>query len=265
MPTPESAQSDHVFGGYASAYDALYSDKNYEAEVDFVEEALRRFAKEQPAKRILDMGCGTGGHSIPLAKRGKVVVGIDRSAAMLDLARHKATEQGVAQQIRFEKADIQSFELNQSFDAAICMFAVLGYQTSNAQLFSTLECTRRHLAPGSLFLCDFWYGPAVLNVQPSDRVKVMSIGEERILRTAQPKLDLEKNVVSVHYHLLRLRASQVLAEMDEVHQMRYFFKPELEFFLGQAGFKLIHFCEFGDFARPAAESTWNVCAVAGAV
>ena len=47
------------------------------------------------------------------------------------------------------------------------MFAVIGYQTSNDELFAALQTVRRHLKPKGLFICDFWYGPAVLKQRPT--------------------------------------------------------------------------------------------------
>ena len=72
-----------VFGAeYAGAYDAIYAEKDYEAEVDLIERAAARFGDDAAAS-VLDLGCGTGGHAIPLARRGHRVTGVDRSPAML--------------------------------------------------------------------------------------------------------------------------------------------------------------------------------------
>lgn len=48
-----------VFKDYATSYDSLYQDKDYEAECDFLEGIFREF--NVPVKTILDLGCGTGG------------------------------------------------------------------------------------------------------------------------------------------------------------------------------------------------------------
>ena len=54
---------------YVDQYDLLYQEKNYESECDMIEEAFRRYSKI-PVHTILDLGCGTGNHVIPLgAKR----------------------------------------------------------------------------------------------------------------------------------------------------------------------------------------------------
>jgi SAM-dependent methyltransferase len=63
---------------YSKYYDILYMDKDYDKECDFVEEAFNKYSLSKPVK-ILDVGCGTGGHLIPLAKRGYEVVGIMRA------------------------------------------------------------------------------------------------------------------------------------------------------------------------------------------
>src|SRR5262249_15398344 len=80
---------------YASAYDTLYAEKDYAGECDLLEEVFHRFAPTA-VHRVLDMGCGTGGHSLILAARGYEVTGIDRAPAMLDAARAKAGTSGVA-------------------------------------------------------------------------------------------------------------------------------------------------------------------------
>lgn len=78
-----------VFNRYSNYYDTLYEDKNYGAECDFIETIFSKFYLA-PVKHILDLGCGTGGHAIPLAQRGYHVTGIDRSEEMLKKAEEKA-------------------------------------------------------------------------------------------------------------------------------------------------------------------------------
>jgi len=76
-----------VFGSYARYYDLLYRDKDYAAEAA---DALRRIRAHSPqARRILELGCGTGLHAIELARRGCQVTGIDISEPMLESARRR--------------------------------------------------------------------------------------------------------------------------------------------------------------------------------
>ena len=64
-----------VFGKeYANTYDALYENKDYEKECDFIEAIFSKGSLN--AKTVLDLGCGTGGHALVLAKRGYEVLGL---------------------------------------------------------------------------------------------------------------------------------------------------------------------------------------------
>jgi len=65
---------DEVFGlDYSDSYDDLYADKDYGAECDLLEKIFRR--ADRPVHTILDLGCGTGRHSVELARRGYELVG----------------------------------------------------------------------------------------------------------------------------------------------------------------------------------------------
>ena len=253
--------SQAVFGAaYAAAYDALYEDKDYLAECDLVERVIRQYGAG-PVRRVLDLGCGTGGHAVPLAERGYEVTGVDRSPAMLDLARARSAT------IRFELQDIGSLDLgNEHFDAALLLFGVLSYQLGNADVQAALGAARRHLRPGGLLFCDVWYGPAVLRERPSQRIKVVADGDGgQVIRVASGELMVRQNACRVHYHVWRIAAQRVLAEVREQHTMRYFFGPELELLVGQAGFELLRLGSFPDFEAEATEHTWNVALAARAV
>lgn len=254
-----------VFGAaYSGAYDALYEDKDYGAEVDFLESCMARFGIA-PAHRVLDLGCGTGSHLIPLAQRGYRAHGVDRSRHMLAAARRKARAAGVADRVSLEQGDIQRFAARRPFDVVICMFAVLGYQAANDALFATLRKVRKSLRPGGIFICDFWYGPAVLADRPRQRVRERADGGERLVRITSPQVHTESNSVDVTFHLMRLRDRHLAAETRETHRMRYFFQPEIAFFFSQAGLELARMCEFPFLERDVCDSSWNAAAIARAV
>ena len=136
-----------AFERYAEYYDLIYKDKDYERECDFIEEVFRRFSSH-PIKSILDGGCGTGGHALPLAKRGYQITGIDSSEIMLKRATKKAA--GSNLNLDFHLADLRQFELGKKYDTCICMFAVMGYITETEDILKTLRSVRRHLNAGSI-------------------------------------------------------------------------------------------------------------------
>lgn len=241
-----------VFESYAKYYDLFYQEKDYEAEVDFVTDV----GKLTPPMSVLDLGCGTGGHVLPLAKRGFQMTGVDLSEVMISQARQKASDQNL--NAEFSHADIRSLALGRTFDAVISMFAVMGYQTSNTDLYSAMQAARNHLQAGGLFIFDAWFGPAVLRELPATRVRELQNGEERIIRIAVPELDPLLNTVTVHYTVIRLSGERVLDESRESHRMRFLFAPEVEFFARQAGFEVLNICPFMDAGRRPTELDWNV-------
>jgi len=256
--------------GYSQAYDALYGDKDYRAECDLLERIFREDSAGV-VRKVLDLGCGTGGHAWELARRGYRVMGVDRSAPMLELARAKAPSSGVAPADvpRFVRSDLRELDLREEgaapFDAAIMMFAVLGYLTEDDDLLRALRRVRESLQAGGVFAFDCWYGPAVVAEGPSERTKHLEDGEGHLERTAVGRLDPGRDVCAVEYHLVRSRDGKVLSDVREHHEMRYFFLPELQLLLAAAGFELVRTGRFPAIDRTPDESSWNIVGVARAI
>ena len=248
-----------VFGAdYAASYDELYRDKDYRRECDLIHRVFEDYAS-RPVRDVLDLGCGTGGHAVPLAQRGYKVLGVDRSPEMLRRAAARSSP------ARFAVGDLRHLDLNETFDAALMMFAVLGYQVSNNDVQAALAGARRHLRPDGLFFGDVWYGPAVLAQLPAERIKVIETEDGQVIRVANGALDTSLDVCTVEYRLWRIVDRQMDGEVQEKHVMRYFFAPELQLLLELGGFELLRLGGFPDFDAAPDESTWNVAFVARAV
>ncbi len=226
-----------VFNHYAAYYDLLYRDKDYVGEAAFVAALLKKHAPA--ARRILELGCGTGRHAILLAERGYEVCGIDQSPGMLSSAgqRLAALPPDIATRLQFREGDLRSVRVPEKFDAVISLFHVISYQTSNDDLDAAFATARAHLAPGGVFLFDVWYGPAVLTDRPAVRVKRLEDERIRVTRIAEPTLHPNQNRVDVHYDIqVEDRATGRVEVRRELHPMRYFFKPELDDRLMAHGF-----------------------------
>lgn len=93
-------------------------------EIDFLLEELAL----PKGSRVLDIGCGTGRHSIGLAKHGYSITGVDISSGMLAEAEATAKDEGV--KIELVNSDAAEFRSEPFFDAAICLcegaFCLLG-------------------------------------------------------------------------------------------------------------------------------------------
>lgn len=106
---------EELFQNYAKKYDDESFTKGTIGEVDFIEKEIGY----NKSFHILDIGCGTGRHSIELAKRGYTVVGIDLSESMLKRAKEKATNENI--KIDFIQADARHLDYNNEFDLIIML------------------------------------------------------------------------------------------------------------------------------------------------
>jgi SAM-dependent methyltransferase len=132
----------------AEGYDAeLAGTPLLEADLKFVMRHLRR------PGRVLDLGCGTGRATIPLAHAGHQVVGIDLSQPMLAVARRKANDAGALVDFACGNiVDLSAFR-DESFDAAVCLFSTLGMIAGrDARLCALIEALRVARPNGLLIL-----------------------------------------------------------------------------------------------------------------
>jgi len=104
---------EELFENYGVKYDNEPFVKGTIGEVDFIEKEIG-YGK---ATRILDIGCGTGRHSIELARRGYTVVGVDFSESQLERAKEKASRQKL--QIDFQKYDARYLPFAHEFGLVI--------------------------------------------------------------------------------------------------------------------------------------------------
>ncbi|HWP66686.1 MAG TPA: class I SAM-dependent methyltransferase [Candidatus Limnocylindria bacterium] len=123
-----------AFGG---AYDELILPR-----------VLALLARHAPrARRIADLGIGTGTLAAALARRGFTVVGVDVSRPMLAVAGRKLAAAALADQVRLVCADIRALPLAGSVDAAVCVYTVVNQLTEASDLDRLFAGVDRALAP----------------------------------------------------------------------------------------------------------------------
>ena len=104
-----------LFENYGQKYDSENFAQGTSGECNFIEKEINY----DKSLRILDIGCGTGRHSIELAKRGYHLTGVDLSESMLHRARQKAIEAKVI--VDFRQGDARSLPFDDEFDLAIML------------------------------------------------------------------------------------------------------------------------------------------------
>jgi SAM-dependent methyltransferase len=243
--------SEDVFKRYSAYYDLLYRDKDYAAEADYVARILR--AADPNTRTILEFGSGTGRHGRLLVERGFGVFGIERSESMVESAR--------ARNLDCVQGDIQTAKVDRLFDAVIALFHVTSYQVMDQDVAATFANAARHLNRKGIFLFDVWHAPAVLTERPSVRVKRAEDETVRLIRIAEPTLDLDTKTVAVRYTMLaESKIDNRLDTFEEEHRMRYFSPSEIAEFADDSGFEVDRSEGFLTGRAPS-ENTWGVCYV----
>jgi 2-polyprenyl-3-methyl-5-hydroxy-6-metoxy-1,4-benzoquinol methylase len=120
---------------------------HYKSEIDF---ALEQFDQITP-RTILDFGCGMGRHTLELASRGFDVTGVDYVGDFITRARQQASEKKL-DGAKFVAGDCREISLNQRFDAASCLYDVVGSYADNLSNRALLVNIAKHVRPGGLLL-----------------------------------------------------------------------------------------------------------------
>lgn len=104
------------------------------------------------ARRVLDLGCGTGSLALRVARKGATVVGMDVSSAMLEVARRRAREEGLADRVELREMGVAELDREppESYDAV--MSGLCFSELSHDELSYTLEQVGRILRPGGLLV-----------------------------------------------------------------------------------------------------------------
>ncbi|MBK5222699.1 MAG: class I SAM-dependent methyltransferase [Acidimicrobiia bacterium] len=178
LPHPSRPIGPDYGTSFADVYDDWYAEiTDVAATADHVAELARSPADPAGtgARRVLELGVGSGRIALPLVERGLHVVGIDSSPSMLDLLRAKPG----AAAIELHEADMAAPDLVAPgpFAVVLVTFNTFFNLDDAARQQRCLEGVARILAPGGSLVVE-----AFVPADPPDRV-------ERDLSTARVSLD----------------------------------------------------------------------------
>jgi len=140
MTSDLSPIGDPYYRDFAAAYDE-YS-RGVPGDIEFYVGLARE------AGSVVEIGVGTGRIAIPTALAGVPVTGIDLEPAMLEVARTKAEEAGVADLVTLRQGDMRSFALDAPAPLVTIPFRTFLHNLTTEDQLSTLAACHRALAPG---------------------------------------------------------------------------------------------------------------------
>jgi len=147
--------ADLIYDAYAPIYERTGQDRFGTYLANLTLTWLR--ARQVAPRRALDLACGTGGATLALAAAGIDTMGVDRSPAMLRIARRRAQEVGLT--VPFVAADMRHLENVEPahagcFELVTCFGDSINYLTDDRDLRQVFGGIRRVLSPGGYAVFD---------------------------------------------------------------------------------------------------------------
>lgn len=228
---------------YLELWSHVHPPEQCEAEAD----DLIRVMGIAPGDRVLDAPCGYGRITLPLAKRGALLTGVDYSADLLRVARDKCQSTGLASRVELVQADLRHTHLESNFSAAIHLFSSIGYG-SEAEDACVLHNIYEALAPGGKLFLETMHRDAVVSFRAR--------GEVTGLRGPGGITMREKNhfdpVTSRMHSTWTWNSPTISGSRDSV--IRLYSATELVVLLKEAGFADVQ-CRAGISETPFTEET----------
>lgn len=235
----------------AAYYDTLMKGIDYEAWVDYVEAVIKRF-DGSPAS-VVDLACGTGGSTLPWAKRGYQTIGVDLSENMLEIARHKA--QVACLRIDYIRQDLTSLQLPERADLAVCFQDGFNYILDAEKLQRAFEGVYQNLNRGGLFVFDLNYLPRLI---PVDEESSLAVSEHLSIIWKSRYLESEK-LWEIQVRFLVREAASFLETFSESHCERIYELEEVWSWLAAQGFTILGSYRAFSFDLPSEKTPKVVC------
>lgn len=232
------------YKGFADYYDRLMqADMDYAKRTDYIENLFSYFDKSP--ELVADLACGTGGFTIPLARRGYDMIGVDRSEEMLTAARRKAADLG--KDILFLCQDICRLDLYGTVDAFLCATDGINYIISPPLLFDMFKRIKTcFLNPGGIFIFDVSTEYKLSQLVGSNTF----IHDERDLFYTWENHYIEKRKLSDMYLNFFVKENGSYRRFCERHLQRAYSEAELRTLLKRAGFEKIDVFDDLSFDAP---------------
>ena len=233
-----SSEKDHKewFASWFDSpyYHTLYGHRDENEAAEFIEKLAAHLQLDQQ-HTVLDLACGKGRHTRVFHRLGYQATGVDLSPESIAYAKEVSDKA-----IRFEVADMRSFELHTQFDFIANLFTSFGYFEKEEENAQVLACVKAHLKPGGLFLLDFFN---------AHKVKANLVASESLERDGI-QFAIEREVKDGHV-VKSIRFSDNEKDFHFEEKVQAIDDEQMKRLLRNAGFSLKE--QWGDYALNAFE------------
>ncbi len=227
----------------ASIYDILMDDVNYEQWAEYLHAQLQKH--NCPGKRLLDLGCGTGSITVPLARKGYDITAVDLSAEMLEQARAKTARceaEGESLQIDWQQQDMTQLDLYDAednfmmFDGVIATFDAFNYVTEPEALQFLLQDLSDHINDNGILMFDV-QTPYKLREYLGNNIYTLHRPEVEYMW--ENHFDEEEQICQMDITFFLRQENGLYRRVTESHTERVYEIELLQLWLSMTGFEIV--------------------------
>jgi len=216
-----------MFSESIELYDLIYGEfKDYPAESAHIAALLKTVCPG--ARKLLDVGCGTGRHAAHLSSdHGYQVDGLDIESGFLEIARTRCPDGS------FFRGDMASFDLGCLYDAVLCLFSSIGYVRTPDRLNLAARSIRKHVAPGGVAVIEPWFTPERFE---GGSLHAHSVDRDDLKISRVSRSEVRDQISWLEFHYL-VADSEGIRHLHEEHELGLFTQGEMLEALQNAGFE----------------------------
>lgn len=242
-------EANSGYEGVGHFYD-LFADNS---DIPYFLESAKRYGSP-----ILDLAAGTGRISIALARNGFVVVALEQSHSMLQVAREKleSESQDIANRVTLVEGDMTQFNLDRKFPLIIIPNSI-GHAITTDDQISTLQCIRKHLTDTGTFILDLYPGAMQYEHAEFKENPIALPDGSTVERHGEIYSDMLSQIMKMNLkYIVRDKNQDIIEEVNVESSMALLFNREVDLLVQLTGFEIEK--EFGDFVgSPYTLDCWH--------
>ena len=244
-----------MYTGFAEVYDELMADVKYAEWADFYAAMMAAYGIR--SGKVCECACGTGGLTIPLARKGFQMTGVDLSQEMLWQAAQKAREAGVA--LPFVRQDMRKLHLHRPMDAVLATCDGVNYLLTDEDLTSFFRAAYQALRPGGGLFFDISTPYKLRNNLGN---QIICDDTEHITYLWQNRYSDKSATVEMHLCIFVRQEDGLYKRIDEEQKQKAHEAQHLIELMQQAGFDRVMVFGNGRMEQPRDnEQRWHFAAV----
>lgn len=238
---------------YDKYYDFIYHGKDYKKETGLIFNLSKKFGIKSP-KKILEIGCGTGNHTMLLAKTGISLVAIDIDLEMVKIARKKLSDR---QNVKIIHTSIEHLK-EKRFDLVIAMFNVVTYIESCKQLIQFMKGVAKRLNRNGVFIFDCWNGVAAIK-DPPKRLKKTTVKQDGMTLeyNLTSQTDFFNQKTRLNYEI-KVKSGRIIEQGNSSFDQTLWTPMQVRFAIEEAGMKVIFCSPIMQPDKEATETDWKI-------